>query len=78
MNENTMPSIFAYAGGDPIVTKGNREAMEKVFKDTFGSSGNHYEYIFYPLSGHGLLPDPAGETCCYKALYKYCETYFGY
>lgn len=78
VNENTIPSIFAYAGADPIVTKGNREAMEKVFKDTFGESGSRYEYIFYPLSGHGLLLDPASETCYYKALYKYCETYFGY
>lgn len=78
VNENTMPSIFAYAGNDPIVTKGNRQSMVKVFKDTFGKNGNGYEYIFYPLSGHGLLLDPISEEVYYKALYKYCETYFGY
>ena len=78
VNENTMPSIFAYAGNDPLVTKGNREAMEKVFQDTFGENGNHYEYIYYPLSGHGLLLDPLSENRYDQALYGYCETYFGY
>ena len=78
VNENTMPSLFAYAGNDPIVTKGNREAMEKTFKDTFGDSGNGYDYVFYPLSGHGLLMDPISEDIYYKTLYRYCETYFGY
>ncbi len=78
VNENTVPSLFAYAGNDPIVTKGNRTAMEKVFRDTFGENGNHYKYIFYPLSGHGLLLDPVCEELYYKALYDYCKTYFGY
>ena len=78
VNENTLPSIFAYAGNDPIVTKGNRESMEKAFRETFGDNGNHYEYIFYPLSGHGLLLDPISENNYDKAVYQYCETYFGY
>ncbi|MBQ7688586.1 MAG: alpha/beta hydrolase [Clostridia bacterium] len=78
VNENTMPSVFAYAGADLLVTKGNREAMVRVFKETFGENGNGYQYIFYPLSGHGLLLDPVSEDRYYKAVYNYCETYFGY
>lgn len=78
VDENTMPSVFCYAGNDPIVTKGNRESMEKVFKETFGENGNNYEYIFYPMSGHGLLLDPLSENSYDRAVYKYCETYFGY
>ena len=78
VNENTMPSIFAYAGLDPIVTRGNRTAMLKVFKDTFGENGNNYNYIFYPKSGHGLLLDPISDKCYFNTLYNYCETYFGY
>lgn len=78
VNENTMPSLFAYAGNDPIVTKGNRQAMERVFKETFGENGNGYDYVFYPLSGHGLLLDPIKEHQYYELLYQYCETYFGY
>ena len=78
VNENTMPSVFCYAGNDPIVTKGNRESMVKVFKETFGENGNNYEYIFYPMSGHGLLLDPVSENKYDKAVYRYCETYFGY
>ena len=78
VNENTMPSLFAYAGNDLLVPKGNREAMEKTFADTFGENGSGYRYVFYPLSGHGLLLDPVSEECYYNALYEFCETYFGY
>ncbi|MBR4428621.1 MAG: hypothetical protein IKS78_04620, partial [Clostridia bacterium] len=78
VNENTMPSVFCYAGNDPLVTKGNRESMVKVFEETFGENGNNYEYIFYPMSGHGLLLDPLSENRYDEAVYKYCETYFGY
>ena len=78
VNENTMPSIFAYAGMDPIVTIGNRTAMVNKFKETFGENGNNYRFIFYPFSGHGLLLDPVSEKCYFDALYDYCETYFGY
>ena len=78
VDETSVPSLFAYAGNDPIVTKGNREAMEKVFYETFGENGSGYRYVFYPLSGHGLLLDPVSEEVYYKYLYEYCETYFGY
>ena len=78
VDENTMPSIFAYAGNDLIVTKGNRTAMVNRFKEVFGENGNGYDYIFYPLSGHGLLLDPVSEIQYDKALFRYCEIYFGY
>ena len=78
VNEATVPSLFAYAGNDLLVPKGNRESMEKTFADTFGENGNGYRYVFYPLSGHGLLLDPVSEECYYNALYDFCETYFGY
>ena len=78
VNEGTMPSIFAYAGNDPIVTRGNRTAMVNKFRETFGENGSGYDYIFYPLSGHGLLLDPASEIKYDKTLFRYCETYFGY
>ena len=74
VNKDTMPSIFAYAGNDPLVQKGNRESMEKVFAEY----EPEYEYIFYPFSGHGLLLDPVSEILYDKALFSYCETYFGY
>ncbi len=74
VNKDTIPSIFAYAGNDPLVTRGNRKAMEKVFAD----NGSEYKYIFFPFSGHGLLLDPVSEIVYYQALYGYCEQYFGY
>lgn len=78
VNENSVPSLFAYAGNDLLVPRGNREAMEKTFSEVFGENGNGYRYVFYPLSGHGLLLDPVSEECYYDALYGFCETCFGY
>ncbi len=78
VNGDTIPSLFAYAGNDPIVTRGNRKAMEKTFSEVFGENGNGYRYVFYPFSGHGLLLDPISEECYYTALDEYCKTYFGY
>ena len=78
VNAGIMPSVFCYAGNDPIVTKGNRNAMISAFEKTFGSNGNNYRYIFYPLSGHGLLLDPISEIRYDQAVYEYCKTYFGY
>ncbi|MBR5409063.1 MAG: alpha/beta hydrolase [Clostridia bacterium] len=78
VNKNTVPSLFAYAGNDLLVPKGNREAMVNVFTETFGENSDHYKYVFYPLSGHGLLLDPVSEECYYNSLYDFCETYFGY
>ena len=78
VNKDTLPSIFAYGGSDPQVTSGNREAMEKVFRENFGENGNHYESIFFPLSGHALMLDPASEAEYDAAVLRYCKAYFGY
>ena len=66
------------ASNDLIVTKGNRTAMIDKFRETFGENGSGYDYIFYPLSGHGLLLDPVSEYKYDQTLFRYCETYFGY
>ena len=78
VNADIMPSVFAYAGNDPIVTRGNRQSMVQAFEKTFGENGNNYRYIFYPLSGHGLLLDPVSEIKYDRAVYDYCAAYFGY
>ena len=52
--------------------------MIDKFQETFGENGNGYDYIFYPLSGHGLLLDPVSEYKYDQTLFRYCETYFGY
>ena len=71
---DTIPSIYAYCGNDMLVQKGNRESMNKVFDET----GAVHEYIFYPLSNHGMLLDPISEITYNRDLYGYCEEYFGY
>jgi acetyl esterase/lipase len=74
VNDNTIPSLFCYAGNDPLVVKGNRESMLKVFSEHKAT----YDFVFFPFSGHGLLLDPLSEVKYYQTLYRYCETYFGY
>ncbi len=74
VTKDSLPSLFAYAGNDPLVTKGNRESIVKAFDD----AGAEYKLVFFPLSGHGLLLDPVSEIQYYNVLYSYCEQYFGY
>ena len=61
-----------------LVTAGNKDSMLRVFGETFGEPGDRYRFIFYPLSNHGMLPDPVSERCYDKAVEEYCSTYFGY
>ena len=74
VTKDSVPSLFCYAGLDPLVIAGNRESLLKVMRE----SGAVYTYVFYPLSAHGLLLDPWSEVIYYQHLYDYCETYFGY
>ena len=74
INDDTIPSIYAYAGNDILVNANNRKAMNAAFD---ACSAEH-EFIFFPFSGHGLILDPISEVMYYRALYSYCQEYFGY
>ena len=74
INDDTIPSIYAYAGNDILVNANNRKAMNAAFD---ACSAEH-KFIFFPFSGHGLILDPVSEIIYYQALYSYCRDYFGY
>ncbi len=74
VNDDTIPSIYAYAGNDMLVNANNKKAMNEAFD---ACSAEH-EFIFFPISNHGLLLDPISEMMYYRALYSYCDQYFGY
>lgn len=74
VTKNSVPSLFAYGGLDVIVPAGNRESI----LNAFDKAGAEYDFVFYPLNGHGLkvnLITPAARKYSAK-LFEYCEKYF--
>ncbi len=74
VTKDSVPSLFGYGALDVVVPAGNRESIINAFKN----AGAEYDYIFYPVSGHGLKLNhitPAARK--YSAtLFEYCERYF--
>lgn len=74
VTKDSVPSLFGYGGLDVVVPKGNRESILNAFKN----AGAEYDYVFYPISGHGLKLNhvtPAAKKYTEK-LFDYCEKYF--
>lgn len=74
VTKDSVPSLFGYGALDIVVPKGNRESIINAFKD----AGAEYDYIFYPISGHGLKLNhitPAAKNYTAK-FFEYCEKYF--
>ena len=74
VTKDSVPSLFAYGALDVVVPAGNRESILNAFK----TAGATYDYVFYPVSGHGLKLNkitPAAKKYTAK-LFEYCETYF--
>ena len=74
VTKESVPSLFGYGALDVVVPAGNRESILNAFQ----KAGAPYDYIFYPLSGHGLKLNhitPAARKYS-AALFRYCETYF--
>ncbi len=74
VTKDSVPSLFAYGGLDVIVPAGNRESI----LNAFDKAGAEYDFVFYPLNGHGLKVNritPAAREYS-KKLFEYCEKYF--
>ena len=54
VNENSIPSLFAYGGKDKTVPIGNAESVKKAFEE----SGAVYDFILFPFSDHILIFTP--------------------
>lgn len=74
VNENSIPSLFAYGGKDTVVPKGNGESIKSAFEE----SGVKFDYILFPNSNHFLWSDPDCSELYQKTLEDYCKSYFGY
>lgn len=74
VTKDSVPSLFGYGALDVVVPAGNRESIINAFKN----AGAVYDFVFYPVSGHGLKLNhitPAARK--YSAtLFEYCEKYF--
>lgn len=74
VTKDSVPSLFGYGALDVVVPAGNRESVLNAFK----SAGAEYDFVFYPVSGHGLKLNhitPAAKKYS-KLLFEYCEKYF--
>lgn len=74
IDENTVPTLLAYAGNDTVVGMNHYEAA-KPYLDKYGVE---YDYVLFPKSGHTLKDDPD----CYEEfkgkVLLWAEKYFGY
>lgn len=74
VTKDSVPSLFGYGALDVVVPAGNRESILNAFKN----AGAEYDFVFYPISGHGLKLNkitPAAKKYTAK-LFEYCEKYF--
>lgn len=74
VTKDSVPSLFGYGALDVVVPAGNRESILNAFKN----AGATYDFVFYPVSGHGLKLNhitPAAKKYSAK-LFEYCEKYF--
>lgn len=72
VNENSIPSLFAYGGKDKTVPIGNAESVKKAFEE----SGAVYDFILFPLSDHILIFTPFSSVKYNLKLKEYCNKYF--
>ena len=74
VTKDSVPSLFGYGALDVVVPAGNRKSIINAFKN----AGAEYDFVFYPVSGHGLKLNhitPAARKYSEK-LFEYCERYF--
>lgn len=74
VTKDSIPSLFAYGGLDVVVPAGNRKSILNAFE----KAGAPYDYVLYPMNGHGLKLNcitPAARKYS-KLLFEYCEKYF--
>ena len=74
VTKESVPSLFGYGALDVVVPAGNRDSIIGAFK----KAGAPYDYVLYPVSGHGLKLNhitPAAKKYS-SMLFSYCEKYF--
>ena len=74
VTKDSVPSLFGYGALDVVVPAGNRKSILNAFRN----AGATYDFVLYPVSGHGLKLNhitPAAKKYSAK-LFEYCEKYF--
>lgn len=74
VDENTVPSIFAYGGKDNTVRIENGIAI----KERFDAFNLEYKYVYFPHSNHAMATDLHKRFAYYKAITSYAKKYFNY
>ena len=74
VSSKCIPSLFAYAGKDMVISIKNYENMKAKFSKTTARA----DFYLYPNSNHTLLNDPDVHKKYQAKLLEYCKTYFGH
>ncbi len=72
VNENTVPTIAAYGGKDPLVPTPHAEKLRKALEEY----NVPHVFIIYPHSGHFLCEDPDCAKKYREAILEYCRKHF--
>jgi acetyl esterase/lipase len=72
VNEQTVPTIAAYGGKDPLVPTPHAEKLRKALEEY----NVPHVFIIYPHSGHFLCEDPDCAKKYREAILDYCRKYF--
>lgn len=72
--EDSVPSLFAYAGQDSTVPAGNDTSVLYACR----MAGVRHEWILFPNSDHDLQGDPDCRERFLAAFLNFCQAYFGY
>lgn len=72
VNENSIPSLFAYGGKDKTVPVGNADSV----KNAFEKAGAVHDFILFPYSDHILIFTPFSSVQYNFKLKDYCNKYF--
>ncbi len=74
INEESVPSICAYAGEDLVVPTKNKILILKKLEE----KGIKYDFLEFKKSNHMLNNDPDMQKLLDIKIEEYCKTYFGY
>ena len=72
VNEQTVPTIAAYGGKDPLVPTPHAEKLRKALEEY----NVPHVFIIYPHSGHFLCEDPDCAKKYREAILEYCRKHF--
>lgn len=74
VDQDTVPTLFAYGARDESVSLVNAELLEQSLKE----AEVPYQYVEFPNSNHGMYDDADSRAEYQEAVLSFAKQYFGY